>query len=170
MYQKHTVLRFGKMFLSFGILIPAVCIGLSLIPGNEPSRYVMWPLVALFLAGEIVFYRKILLLSVSHVIIDENGITSKVPFRKSVAIRWTDIKRCGFIGMDTKGGLYDQQWFCFADNINEIPDKVKSLFSLPFPNEHCIYMVYSEFIWEMITKYADKKSYNEAIFKSREIM
>lgn len=170
MRQKHLILRYGKMFLAFGIVVPMVCIGISLLPGAETSRYVMWPLMALHLASVIVFFRKILLLSVSRVMIDESGITAKVMFRKNVEIRWGDLRRCGFTCMDTTGGLYNQQWFCFADSDRSIPKSIKSLFNLPYPDEHCIYIVYSEFIWEVIIKYAEPKTYSEALFKSREIV
>lgn len=168
--QKHKVIYYGSIFIFGYVFIPLFLAGLSLMDVGSAGFYALWICIAVWLAVAAIYGRKPLVLAFSRVVLDERGITAKVPFRKSVTMEWKSLKRMGFSSMKTTGGLYDQHWLCFADDQAGIPAEFKSLLSVPYPNEHCICMVYSEFAWEMITKYAEKKSYNEVIFKSREMV
>lgn len=167
--QKHTVIRFGNMFIGLGLGIPIVVFLMFLSADDEPGRYVAWPICAVWLVIMCIHLGKIILLSFSRIIIDESGLTAIVPFRKKVTMKWEDVTRLGFRYFEA-GGLYDQQWLCFISKNNNFPIKFKQLPMIPYPSENCIYMVYSEFVWEMIRKHLKGKVYSDAMTKSREIV
>ena len=170
MRQKHTIVRHGNMFLCYALIIPAVCIVISFLPGAESGRAILLALTSMVFLGECVCLRKVLILALSRVTLDEKGVAVKIPFCRCITMRWKDINRCVLCEMRTLGGLYDQQWICFLNKEITIPSSIESLRSLNLPNERCVYMTYSEFAWDIITEYSREEAYCEAIFRSKDVV
>lgn len=171
MKHRYPMIRYGKKLLSMVIGLPLFMLALSFLPGAENGRIVVWAMAIMMTIIFVVTLRKAIAMAFIVIELDEDGISAKCLGRKLAYISWENCKRIVIREYQATVSIYDQCWLCFC-NGSFVPDAKcsKGLFSVPLPSEDCIYMVYSEFVWDIIKANAHKRSYSSTLLESERII
>ncbi len=164
---KYALIRHAYSISESFMLVLAVLIVLSIIGviKHESGVWFMVGCTVMFAVVWILAMRRSLFLMLCKAIFTDTELKIECMGRKLAAISWHECSCVYLMHYRTKDNIYDECWICFSKE-SKSSDIAKTT---PLPSNDCVFIAYTEVVWDDISKYLDSNIYLNAIAESLEI-